>query len=124
MRPIGTFIVFTLFGALAPPLCMFLFYAVDLMRKGIPRDAVPIGQLVVQEMALHTFAVYGAIAGAGIGLIVAIAEGFSMWRERRRRATPVEDAGQSPDELIRTDQIRIADEYMAGRTPGGIAEGR
>ena len=116
MRPIGTFIVFTVFGTLAPALCMFLYYAYDLMSKGITRDLVPPKQLLLQEMGLHTVAIYGAIGGATIGLLVAIYEGVSIWRERRQKVGAVqEDDGPTPDELIRTDQIRIADGYMASR---------
>ena len=117
LRAIGHVLLMTLFGAVGVPLVMFIYQGYLLIDEGVRRDQVPLQRLVLDVMELDAYATYGVAGGFVLGLIV-VGIGLASARAERMRGLP--EAGElTPDEIIRAEQGRIADEYIAERRGEG-----
>ena len=113
MRIIEILIGLPIVGAIGTALVMFLKQAYELISNGVPRDRVPIDQLLIEVMQLDQFAIYGAIGGAVLAVVVLIWQAISDMMVRR--ATRKTNNTNDPHAIIQAHREQIADDYLASR---------
>ena len=113
MRTIGILLRLTAAGAIGTALVMFLTQAYILISNGVPRDQVPLKDLLLEEMQLDQFAVFGATGGGTLAVLVLAWSGISaLWqRGGRGRAAQVSD----PHALLRAGHEQLVNQYVDSR---------
>ena len=113
MRVIKILLGLTIVGAVATVLVMFLKQAYTLISNGVPRDRVPVEELLLDVMKLDQFAIYGAIGGAVLAVLILVIQGLSALMNKRgaKSSKPEHD----PHAILQARREQIADEYLASR---------
>ena len=113
-RGIRTLFLCVAYGAVGTVLVKSLYTGYLLIAAGEPR--VPPVEFLLEKVQVVEYLVYGAVGGAALGLLLGLIQ-FAHWaRWRARTKTAPEHDGADPDAIIRADNERRAEEYMAGRT--------
>lgn len=113
IRSIRVLLGFGLVGAIGVVLVMFIYQAYVLISRGVPRDKLPVDQLLLEVMNLDTWAVLGAGGGLVLG-VLALLGGAIRGAFGGRRAKPSGPA-HDPHQIIQSQREQVADEYLAKR---------
>ena len=113
IRSIRVLVGLALVGAIGAVLVMFIYQAYVLISRGVPRDKLPVDQMLLEVMNLDTWAVLGAGAGLVLGVLVLLGGAISgaLGGRRARQKGPAYD----PHQIIQSQREQVADEYLAKR---------
>lgn len=120
MRYIMMIVLMSLIGGFLLAFVMFFYRAYILASSGADLNKVPLPSMLLDVMELDRYAMYGASAGAVVGVAWVISSLFS----RRRLKQPLNERlsnGSSfidADSAIKSMRERKAKEYLAQRKSG------
>lgn len=102
-------------GAFSLGCAAFLYEGYHLHRAGISMDSMPFLSLLTEKMGLQSIVPYGAIVGAAVAVIVVVLAMVREGEERNALEALASGPMSDPDELIRAERSRRAQQYLADR---------
>ncbi|MDX1432442.1 MAG: hypothetical protein R3286_08325 [Gammaproteobacteria bacterium] len=114
-RPLAAIVSLALLGALLGALARYAWAMYRFSAAGEDTGAVPFGQLAIDVMQLHVYALYGAAAGAALGLAVVLVD-LVFFRPRRRYDwSKREVTADGADTIIKQRRAQRAEAYLEQR---------
>jgi hypothetical protein len=110
----------TIFGAISGAVSVacgvFLYKAYALSQAGMNADALPLNELLTNEMQLQNYIPYGAIAGAALAIVLVVIAVLREGQARNAAAALANTHTNDPDTIIRAQRAQRAQQYLAERS--------